>query len=905
MPTDTARIISASSENEAINISELTSREDDQDKNVALQPQVAQNKGPAQTETNQSSEALQERAPADSTMAAASDPSTADVASEQGTYKTSLGDVESQLTREGTMKAGSDIRLAIRQDLHAGKIDIPVFKGQKHFDLTAPPPGTYQFPPPWLPPYRSRFRQQFDRSYLLPDRNLPFNIQIMEHVKDWAELGSRIEDDSRRKEVLDRVFVTLQNAWFEALRLGYDPGVPTDGSPKRRQRAPAAAEAVKKQLIPGQPPTPLRSRQKKDVDPAKVPIFVSQSYRGSHLWAVTAGELEEAGVSEARIRRRAEGDLDDGDELLEEVLEEVGGILYKEDWFRTPEANSCERDLFLYSLFEVQMSRRSLAELQALYDGFSGRQQKVNTQKRIDAEKERHNHFLALALEINGRGGSKSPQPSDNNYQEGRGDDPESGDQHESASLADALVNTVEKVVNEPNVGTIVSLLDSSGFSEDLFATDQSLQDASSNLDKTKQALRDLMVHARQIDSLSTDAGQGDDLHANLQVCAQAEDLAKKVEESKNILANLLSSLKSQPGRSDVEGHGTDIGTGDSQLDPILAVPTNENLTSGGHSSGQMCEPTHSDNALKRAHSPEEADDDTSEVPAHKKQKIEAQAQNEAQPQMSLVASEVGDINTPTAPAERPASPRPLETPGANLAERKEEIGKRSLVVKLRVPNSFDPTELTSEKVFFQKGFRYRYTRSSTIAQRRAMDEALDSFVRGKRLDGNWRFGRYEALCDPKDPERTTIIHGIWDNKDGTRAEGSEWFHDGNGDCRPPLIEHVGRRVIEGVDDEEPPDPGHQGHEPIIVNKHHKNVLKLTISKRNNANIGKRRKEQPKRRARTSALPTSPLSQSVSVSSTRATRSASTNKPRPKRQTAKRTTYGYDGDGGSDDEFVP
>jgi hypothetical protein len=622
----------------------------------------------------------------------------------------------------------------------------------------------------------------------------------MEHCKDWAELGSRIQDDSRRKEVLDHVFVTLQNAWFEALRIGYDPGVPIDASPKRRQRAPAAAEEVKKQLIPGQPPIYFRSRQKKDIDPEKVPIFVSQSYKGSQLWAVTAGELEEAGVSEARVRQRAESDLDDGDELLEEVLEEVGGVLYKEDWFRTPGANSCQRDLFLYSLFEVQMSRQNLTHLQNLYDGFTGRQQKVNTQKRIDAEKERHNHFLALALEINGRGGSKSPQPSDDNYQD--------------------------------------------------------------------------------------------------------------------------DSEKIHPAPSDVEGHNTDMGMTESRLDTSLAVPTNEHPTSGEHSSGQIFEPTPSDNALKRGHGPEETKDDTLEVPAHKKQKIETQAENEAQPQMSIVAPELGDLNTPTAHEEWPAVAEPLESSSGNFAEREEEIGKH---VKLRVPNSFDPMELTSEKVFVQKGFRYRYTRSSTIAQRRAMDEALDSFVRGKRLDTNWRFGRYEALCDPKDPQRTTIIHGIWDNKDGSMAEGAEWFYDGNGDCRPPLIEYAGGRVIESSDDggegEAGPKSDYQehehGHEPIIVNKHHKNVLKLTINKRNNAKIGKRRKEQqqqPKRRAARAGgvLPASPLSQSVSASgvntTTRASRSApasEASKPRPKRQLAKakRTSYEFDGD--SDDEFMP
>ncbi|KIX01419.1 uncharacterized protein Z518_09145 [Rhinocladiella mackenziei CBS 650.93] len=94
---------------------------------------------------------------------------------------------------------------------------------------------------------------------------------------------------------------------------------------------------------------------------------------------------------------------------------------------------------------------------------------------------------------------------------------------------------------------------------------------------------------------------------------------------------------------------------------------------------------------------------------------------------------------------------------------RSIQLNGRSLIVALRASPTFNPAELSSDTLFsHQRGFKYRYTRNSTLAQRRSMDEPLDTYIRDWSKTSAW-YGRYEVLTHPDDPERPGIIHGIWD----------------------------------------------------------------------------------------------------------------------------------------------
>jgi hypothetical protein len=256
------------------------------------------------------------------------------------------------------------------------------------------------------------------------------------------------------------------------------------------------------------------------------------------------------------------------------------------------------------------------------------------------------------------------------------------------------------------------------------------------------------------------------------------------------------------------------------------------------------------------------------------------------------------------------------------------------LVVSLRLPKAFNPEDLTSERVFRHKGFTYRYTRSSTLAQRASMDEPLDTFIRywlrpGPGVDGNWRFGKYEALTHPDDPDRTTIIHGIWDDKGGNPVQGAEWFYEGNGEWQPepattpnPQDEHDDDDDHDDSAGQDTPTPGKSS----LVNKHLKNVIRLrrdsaswTVSTNDKHKSRKKQasKDKPKSgTGRSSKTKPSPLSQSTSAAtgSTRAgsssrsapTRSSSTSGQRGRgkqrrRSVAKKSLIEL-GDGGSSDE---
>ncbi|KAI1622625.1 hypothetical protein EDD37DRAFT_482208 [Exophiala viscosa] len=575
-----------------------------------------------------------------------------------GTLTTAAKSFESTPPEEAAASTSGGTLALIQQDLVAGRFNIPDFNGQ-HIDLESPPSGTYRFPPASSPFYASPHRQRFSRTRLLPDSSLPFNIQIMEHVKDWAQFASTIQDESKRREVLDHVFEILQKVWFEALRIGYDPEtIPGNGT-----RSHTRGVSQSKRLAnPGHPPM-MRARPRKGLDPMKVPVFVSRAYKESELWAVTAGELKEAGVSEDRVRQRAAGDLDDGDAILQEVLHDCEGVISKEDWHAVmdrTDSNPTGRSLFLYALFEVQWSRHNLEKLQKLYEKFATRQQKDNTQKRIDAEKERHDLFMALALEVNERTGlSRSPSPIP--------------DQDTPSELIEVCQ------ISDPDA------TDSMGF-----------------------------------------------------------------------------------GPEDVEIDRTDFAT-------VLGVESNGNEAMVNlHTAAAPAPEAANSKGLKRSSSPEVAEEDRQLPPSKKLRSL---------PSYPDATRAVPSADKDPVPIRQPVVP-PIG--GVAQEDQDSNRSKSKCIVALHVPGGFNPADFSSEKVFFYKGFGYRYARQSTLAQRRSMDEALHKYVHSwikpqKGLDATWRFGKYEALCDPNDGERTTVIHGFWDEKDGSKVKGADWFYDGDG----------------------------------------------------------------------------------------------------------------------------
>ncbi|EXJ57249.1 hypothetical protein A1O7_07596 [Cladophialophora yegresii CBS 114405] len=112
-------------------------------------------------------------------------------------------------------------------------------------------------------------------------------------------------------------------------------------------------------------------------------------------------------------------------------------------------------------------------------------------------------------------------------------------------------------------------------------------------------------------------------------------------------------------------------------------------------------------------------------------------------------------------------------------------VQQPSLFVKLRTRPGFDPEKLTSTKVFYQDGFRYRYTAGSTLAQRFSIGDTLHDYIgrsthQHMGANDERRFGTYQGLTHGDDPSRTTIVHGVWDLRDGSQPAGFERFYNGS-----------------------------------------------------------------------------------------------------------------------------
>lgn len=919
-----------------------------------------------------------------------------------------------------TIAVTCSIRNSIRQDLELGRLDIPAFKAQPHDELT----DLHQFPPALLPTCQSRHHARFDRSLLLPVRDRPFKAQIMEHVKSWAEWATGIPDDNRRKEVLDRVFEVLTNVWFEALRQGYDPGVVDQAATSPWKSTKAGASRSRKGVSLGIPRG--KPRQKRDTSPSKVPVLISASHKNGPTWPVTAGELREARVTEEQVRKRASSDdLDQVDDILEDVLGDRGGVIAAQDWYHATEVtklNPMGRNLFLYSLYEVLMSRKSIEYLQTLYDSFRNPKQKENTQKRIDDEEERHNLFTALALEIkelDSRSAATSKtrkelvEEIEESYSPKVDSLPRAAsiDPDKSIAFLNELIRIIELVINQQEVEGIIVTFEEWELSDEDFCLSEDPDCMSKDRHRAKHALGQLLLHAREIRSLSAHSDEPSNFDSNVKVCERIEKLERQITQSKHLLGNLLADLVAERDAartrlgSDAQ---VDVQDGDASTRPFIAVspPPPMDYTASAVPNS----------LAKHSLTMENAEAFGNETPPRKKQKIGVQEEILNCPLLissdspmdnegtEATVSDVEETAMSQFQCSQPSAEEPgarkgryikmcilpkvnqvlaragmapteatnwgslrqaLKDAGASLEERDalvrelnqgrdEEwkvananiavtnlpgdatlgnpepaltiqpsgradashrdnisgLSARSLVATLRLQSGFDPNDLSSKRLFSHKGFQYRYTPESTLAQRRSMDEVLDTYVRESKK-GNYchtRFGNYAVLAHQDDPERTGIIHGIWDNQDGSRVQGAEWFYDDDGMIRPGSVSTAPE------DDKETEQLGYP-QKKSLVNKHLKNVIRLrrgdsnwpvTRSPQDKKTGGKdKNKSKKKDRAGKGATLPSPLSQSVSMSATRVgTHSGTVSSIRPKRRTAARQNYA-DLNDSDDDEYYP
>ncbi|EXJ67312.1 uncharacterized protein A1O5_09325 [Cladophialophora psammophila CBS 110553] len=698
-----------------------------------------------------------------------------------------------------------NLRAAIRKDLQSGCFEIPPLTVQKSKARTRNL-ACYQFPPAVLPTsLPSRQRQRFNRSALLPDSNLPFCAQIMEHVKDWAEWGTRIADDQRRKEVLDHVFAVLSKAWFEALRLGYNPG--TTDTRRTAPQGPARRSAHRGEEIPAGLPRG-RPRSKRETSPSKKPILVA-SHRDGPAWAITEGELEEAGISEGQIRRRAaaKNTLEVGDKLLDEILNEYHGKIQTTDWFRIMDItylNPKGRDLMIYCLYEVLRIRSNIEQLWKYYNSFTTPRQKNNTKRRIDDEQERQNLFMALALELN-EGKTSPGDPTASNIptsREGSVVVPQTTAANETVqpNQFDTLVQLIDTIVDGTDIASINSSFEFFEISEDDLVTDVFIEETSNSLNRCKHILNDLLFLAREWLRLSKNAEPPIELDTNVDLRAQVQNAELEILERKNLLRNLLPSLI-------VEREATrKIDNEDGASTEVHSPVSNNRVPTDDKSVTEAASPAPSKNIVKHHL---DLDDGEVPLPPTKRQKPNHEAGHLGSP---LAALGDGQVSRNLHESGKSNIENKSDVSGARHSSQASKETCRSLLVGLRVPSHFKPTDFTSKRIFSHpKGFKYRYTNESNFAQRRSMREDLETYVgfsmtKGKNQDPDLRFGKYHAFTDHRGGKGTMVIHGIWDLEDGNQPEGFEWFYKGDG-TRPSEQKKVSPLQEAEVEEEVLPIP--------------------------------------------------------------------------------------------------
>jgi hypothetical protein len=692
----------------------------------------------------------------------------------------------------------SVIRGSIRKELQSGNLDIPPFKPAGDANMSADNRVTYQFPPALLDPDSgSKYRERFDRSALLPDINLPLSSQTMGYTQSWAMWIAEIPEEEKREKLLDRVFDMATKAWFEALRLAYKPDV--DNAERTAPRTPTKRHVVQKEDIPSG--LRGRPRPKKETDPLQMPVLTAFSHRDGPRWAITAGELQAAGISKTRLQRRAADNSNlagAGDELLGKVLEVYNGRIAAADWFDVEEKtklNPFGRDLQVYCLYEVLKSRASIAQLERYFVKFTTAKQKENTQKRIDEEQERQNLFMALALELE-EDDPRSPTPSVSFSTSTREGSVSSVHMANTVEMFDldqlrSLVNATESALRETELADMVSKLEQYGISEGDLISSNTTRGISTNPDRCKHVMREMLLYAREWLTLSQNE-EAKTAH----IAARIQELEMKINKRKEILSGILPSLLAKLGAARTIVDEADAAA--SAVDNEVVPSENDVVMTEVPDSA----PTES---AKRSLRLEEDDALVPPTPVTKKQKTGVQEESsQIEVPVTLVQHGVDE-------REKQAPVSPDAGVPSSESTASSNVQQPSLLVKLHIQPGFDPEKFTSTHVFHEDGFSYRYARESSLAQRVSVNNTLRNYIRRRNQqhenpNGEWTFGKYQGIADLDDPTRATIVHGVWDLKDGSRPAGFERFYNGDAEYTAELG-NAFMSETEGENDEPLPPP--------------------------------------------------------------------------------------------------
>ncbi|KAK5058718.1 hypothetical protein LTR84_010982 [Exophiala bonariae] len=383
-------------------------------------------------------------------------------------------------------------RETARTALATGNLRVPKFskssgENQKPDAVSLPTFAASDNP---LTPYQSiRYRLPFGPAISPPNPNLSFKTQILENTRQWVFLASSIVDEKRRKDVLDRAFDKYEKIWFEALRIGYKSG--GESSPRGEpdlQNSERRGNANKS--------------RKRDIPPHAVHVFIPEKFKNNQgrpfpLTGITAGELQEAGITEAQVRKRAhDGEYSRAREIFHDVYDDLERSVEEGDWQGTATRttlNPTGRDLFFYCLYVTQLYEQSRRQLEQYQARFKTHNQIRNGLRNIEKTEKERRIFLAMALEL-----AELESTSDASKSTiAEGDDM----QNSSTVLAhtrERLLRAVDLVLETHDFNHMRRAFEASEYSESLLDTDDTALTVATLDDQCKKALTDILSYTKE-----------------------------------------------------------------------------------------------------------------------------------------------------------------------------------------------------------------------------------------------------------------------------------------------------------------------------------------------------------------------------------------------------------------------
>ncbi|RVX73731.1 hypothetical protein B0A52_02621 [Exophiala mesophila] len=603
----------------------------------------------------------------------------------------------------------------ISADLQAGKYEFPVNRNTPAPTAPTAPDAQLLHLYPTMTPYQQmRYRSEFNFVPMLPSPVSDAKIVMIQNIRQMALLGATIEDDQRRANFWDRVFDSYKQIWYEALRLGYDPGQVSEEEHKPRART-------------------MKTPRKK-VHPAAESVFTSEKFkdlRGKfyNLPPITAGEFMEAHITTEEVNSVMGQKASEIDGFLQRVHDFLGREVEISDWNRVQAAtflNPGGRDLFFFAIYTAQLYVASLKQLHKFQSSFRTVIQAKNGQKRIANDQASLNFLLATALEINKRKSylRDAKQPGEKVVALGK----ETGS-HEVASPAPSsrvnldyyeptpvnrAGNVVTDTLNQPDASTASLPNKRSAQDEDI-----SLASPSKRQKGTVTTSASPMEHERahaQQDSSSLEARVGsqdasDQPSPTPTLMMEPLDAKQSyVKQFLTPLANELLAARNLP-----------------PLNPLTQyLDIKKTLVNAG-------------------------------IPVLERNKV------------------VELYNT--------GAMHKWQDP-ALVRKMREELAAHPNAVTLAVNANFDAERLSHYSVHYCKGFRFRFTEESTIAERIAADSSglVNMYVQDRinhpEKYPRERHGSYEAVSLPMHPTKKDVLHGIWDDKDGNPLlQEYPWFY--------------------------------------------------------------------------------------------------------------------------------